>query len=134
MKIRQGFVSNSSSSSFIIRFKGEATLEQCEDMIRYTWGDDLKDTIIEKKAQQLLDLLQPYNGKKKESWSWTPITPAQVKKYEKDGYKLYEVWLSDHHCDTNCVCINEGLVSEQVLENDWQWSHPEQVIEQESQH
>ena len=79
-------------------------------------------------------MLQPYDGKKKEGWSWTPLTTAQVKKYEKDGYKLYKVCLSDHTSDDDCIYINKGLASEQVLENDWQWSYPEQVIVYESQH
>ena len=143
MKVTNGWISNSSSSSFIVKCKGEKTIEFCKELLMKTWGYlNLENVDMDSLAKQLYDNMEKYEGSIKNKWDWVPITKSEVNRYKKNGYILYEVWVSDHDCDSNGIHLPDEVrdklpsAGDGCLECDWGWNgnRPDEVIEYESQH
>jgi len=87
MKIRNGFVSNSSSSSYIVAFKGVTE----PDLRKLFVGNDLKieafgirNTIKELKIWNSIGTTQNY---------WDPnVKKDKIKKYYWDQFVAFAVW------------------------------------------
>lgn len=131
MKIRDGFVSNSSSSSFLIRFEGEKTLDKCKKLIVDTYSDELSDATITRFAAQINELMTPYKGYKDDDGYMEEFDRKFVTDAEKKGYCLYQLILSDHSSESSCVY---SKAREECLETTWGWNRPENVIGCESWH
>ena len=98
MKIRNGFVSNSSSSSFIVAVKN-GTLDDSIDKIRDELPEnipfvDILDSVfthIKHNAEEFSVETYTYNDETEDdAWKQFP----QLKKLHDDGYEIYEVNVS----------------------------------------
>lgn len=156
MKIRKGFVSNSSSSSFLLKFKSEPTVEDCRQLLIETWGyqfkdyeewdntelrDGVKETKYQSQAEKLHELLEPFEfDENAESWKWQPLSKSKYEMLINSGYKLYEVELSDHQCDKDCIhridSDSDDWDSEDYLECAWGWcdNNCNALVEYKSNH
>jgi hypothetical protein len=102
MKIRNGFVSNSSSSSFLIISKnGKLT----KDMLMKSFGVE-KGAVLykfaEDMAKEMIDSSEEYTIEKyKKNYGWEDMTDEEfkeqypdkyelLKEVEKNGWKIYE--------------------------------------------
>lgn len=72
MKIRQGFVSNSSSASFIIRFKSSRSYKDVVDMVR--------------KSDEWLD--KRWDETEKEEWDWEAGVANVIKDIKRKKVKI----------------------------------------------
>ena len=120
MKIRQGFVSNSSSSSFIIAYKpadktpcptcGRHDIEDFVELVRKSEGDG-DSSVNAEDLEEVLERLE-------ESLEWTSDerkgeirkVEKEVKKLVKEGWKVADISIS-YHNDT----LNELLHSSQNI-------------------
>ena len=126
MKIRKGFVSNSSSSSFINVFDGDKTIEQCEKLIEETY-DGLDKKEVEDLAQKLFDLLEPYDIENHSEWDGLVISKSKQDLYAQCNKTLLDVELEDGSYDNGFICpSNENYY---CLEYEWQDNRPENVID-----
>lgn len=116
MKIRSGFVSNSSSSSFILDFGKDAVTERDAKAFLEQFGDITED--MPEKFLKLLSKvsLEEYEAKLKDyrklaseenpGWlkSYYQERIEKIKRivdYLKKGNTLFRISLSDHSCDDN---------------------------------
>ena len=107
MKIRQGFVSNSSSSSFIIAYKpadktpcptcGRHDIEDFVELVRKSEGDG-DSSVNAEDLEEVLERLE-------ESLEWTSDerkgeirkVEKEVKKLVKEGWKVADISISYHN-------------------------------------
>lgn len=144
MKTRNGFVSNSSSSSFIVKCAtGRMSVDFCKHLLESTWGYiNLENVDMNALAQRLYDNMEEYTGQRNSDYDWVPISEKEVKEYNEKGYTLYEVWLSDHSSDVNGIFLPDEILdklphfSDGILECCWGWDDnaPAEVIEYKNQH
>ena len=126
MKVRNGFVSNSSSSSFVIDFhKGEITEEDVKD---YLLSLNCNYTNIDFTVSRFMKLVNkvylPYYEEKledykksikKENDAWMKSYYNEriekfkniISKIKKSGNTLFEITLSDHSDDEDYIPANE---------------------------
>lgn len=120
MKIRQGFVSNSSSSSFIIAYKpadktpcptcGRHDIEDFVELVRKSEGDG-DSSVNAEDLEEVLERLE-------ESLEWTSDerkgeirkVEKEVKKLVKEGWKVADISISYHN-----ETLNELLHSSQNI-------------------
>lgn len=129
MKIRKGFVSNSSSSSFVIAFKGDKTLEKCEKLIEETYGDILLEGEKESLGKKLYDILEPYDRIDR-WWGKASISEVKLDLYTQAGCTIWETELDDNGLSDTFICPENGM----CLEYEWQDNAPEEVVDCENNH
>ena len=98
MKKRSGFVSNSSSSSFIVGFKGDKTFGNFIDFLEInpgTIGYNILESRFFKVYDNLINLDDNYDGDWRESYAYGDDHDELIE-LEKDGYTLYSVELDSY--------------------------------------
>lgn len=134
MKVRNGFVSNSSSSSFIIDFKKETISENDIKEFLLSLGyefDDitlsvskfmniLKKVDIDEYKEYLLDTQNDYNGNKKE-W-YKEFLGSRINSYkniiskiENGGNTLFNIDVTDTSSDYDFIPVNNENLLEYIL-------------------
>lgn len=144
MKIRSGFVSNSSSSSFIVDFDGEPTIEKIKNILS-SYGEFEDLDYSAKCFMDNLTLLteEDIKARIKEYKKWKMGTGKLEHKLKllKEHHKgLYEIYISDHRDEDPWAIMNvkrnaDGDIEDyDVLECELQWSHTYPIIDWESCH
>lgn len=104
MKIRNGFVSNSSSSSFVIASKDELTEEKLFELFKvdknsffYPMALNMVKTLINLSVSTSeKELLEDYRT---DSVNDLPFEQQKLVEKEREGYKIYRGWASDDTCE-----------------------------------
>jgi hypothetical protein len=105
MKIRQGFVTNSSSTSFIISLKGEFTEENFSNSLgldKVPWLNRMLDglyDLVDSKKEDIFDLMKEEN-EDLDSFlsSFDRKTGRQIKKLLAENRTVYIGTLEDEGC------------------------------------
>jgi hypothetical protein len=132
MKIRKGFVSNSSSSSFVVAFKGDNLKKELENIFKVEnlllkgIGKAVADCFVEnaEKVVSLKDYVEEqYGDSNIEYWIKEDSTLKKMKKLIDDGWMVWtgsfgtdaenplEYWLCEtdlNYKGENIVIIHEG--------------------------
>ena len=83
MKKRVGFVTNSSSSSFILTFNSEEEIDNVFHKLPSYWKDEIKEEIVDeikRKRVNVSDAIQECDEYK--IWSWGKVPNEAYKKIE----------------------------------------------------
>lgn len=109
MKIRNGFVSNSSSSSFIIGVKGELTEEKLMKSLKvdvnsplYPLAKGMAQVMLKSEEFTLEELL------KDRGCDVVDLTSLEKKIFDK-GFKLYQGYAADDGCDPELALCNLSI-------------------------
>ena len=114
MKIRKGFVSNSSSSSFIVAVKNgtlKSVLNSMNKEMKYKLKgfpfteilDDVFQTILTHAEEVENVINENWNGDSNEYWEENNV----AKKLLDDGYKIYEVQVSSDEYEDMSMYLYE---------------------------
>jgi len=113
MKMRQGFVSNSSSSSFIIGSKGKLTKEKLEQIYPVPKGTpfewifkDMIDTVFGEANDQCYESLEDYMREKDEKES--DVDPLVKELFEK-GFIVYTGRLGTDNGEIEWITQNTAI-------------------------
>lgn len=103
MKVRKGFVSNSSSSSFIIGVKdAEFTVENLSKLLGSQQGplknviDEIAKFLVTNSKQVSIDeLFEDYSIDSNEDLESAPISVKKVVQAIRDGFTVFKGWASN---------------------------------------
>lgn len=134
MKVTNGWISNSSSSSFVLKFENEITEQDCERILDNAFGKGERP----KQVEKLYNSFKRITDKNYDDfWLEDLISKDEIKKEEKNGYVVYYLSLGDHPSDSDGVFSTDDPSDREYLplECIWNWGRmPDEVIAYENRH
>lgn len=137
MKTRNGFVSNSSSSSFILNFDGEVSYDKVKSLLSNYNFEDLDNSI--KCFMKNLHLINKEELKDEinrcKKWNIDYDDEKELLELLKQYPKgLYEICISDHRDEDPWAIIDvnrdeDGDIADyNLLESEMSWVSPKEVV------
>ena len=158
MKVRSGFVSNSSSSSFILDFNGEPSIEELKKFLKQFGSFEDLDNSAQCFKDEMRELTESYLGERiaeytsSEKGSWGDYCREKQERYKQllekvkaSDTPIYEIWISDHRDEDPWAIMNvkhkvdkngEEWEDYDSLENamSYDWCYIPQIIDYENGH
>ena len=158
MKVRSGFVSNSSSSSFILDFKGEPSIEELKEFLKQFGSFEDLDNSAQCFKNEMTELSEDYLNKQigeyttSEKGSWGDYCREKrerykqlLKKVKASNTPIYEIWISDNRDEDPWAIMN---IKHKVDKNGdkwddydclesamaWDWDYIPEIIDYENGH
>lgn len=116
MKIRNGFVSNSSSSSFVIGYSGEITDEELRERLTNAFGFPDK-SFLKSLEESFVNLLMCADAEDFDQWIEDCTWGNKTKKDALEQFDLLELYQQNWNFRQGSVSWNEGDPEEGLLAN-----------------